>query len=344
MQQFEQPFDAKVPGNDSCGTRREFLAKGACAAGLIFSGRAAAQEGWPDRPVTLVVNTAPGGSADTNGRLLAQKLGERWRHPMIVVNKAGGSGSIGALQVAQAAPDGYTLLLMNNASNGSYEILNPKTTRYRSDRDFAPVCLVGVLPSTLIVSNKVPASTASEFIELVRRNPGKYSFSSANIGAASHLTFELLQSKYKLQMLHVPFNGASPAIQAVAAGDVDAHIGPVVTMAQFIQAGKVRALAVLSKSRSKTMPDLPTLAEAGYPDAEWESWLAVAAPAKVPEHILEKINRDMREVLEAPDFKDTLLKIGTEATPGTRAQMAQTIKDELARTAQVVRAANIPLN
>lgn len=326
-------------------TRRAALvtiAVGAVGISLALPG--IAQENWPSRPVNIVVTVAPGGPADTTARVVAQKLSERWQRPVVVTSRVGASGSIGGQQVAQAVPDGYTLLLMNNASNGAYEVLNPKVAPYKSDRDFAAVGVIGILPSILIVNQKVPAQNMAEFIQLVRANPGKFSFSSSAIGAASHLTFELLQMKHHLEFLHVPYSGSNPAVQAVVAGDVTAYVGPASTILPHIQSGRVRALAVLSKSRSSAIPDLPTMAELGFPGVEWDSWLAIAGPAKVPPAILDKINSDLREVLSAPETRASLLRQGVEAKPGTRAEMSRTIKEELERTTQVVRAGKIATN
>jgi tripartite-type tricarboxylate transporter receptor subunit TctC len=324
-------------------SRRQILSVG-CAAILGGATNAFAQEPWPNGPVTLVVPTAPGGPPDSAARILGQQLSVKWGQPVVIVNRTGASGSIGALQVAKAAPDGYTLLLMNNVVNGAYELLNPKVVGYKSDRDFSYIGVIGVAPPILVVNSQIPAKNANEFIQLVRSRPGALKFSSAAIGAASHLTFELLQHLYELKMLHVPYGAAAPAVMAVASGEVDAFIGSASTLLPHIRSGRLRPLAVVSAARVSVLPELPTMTEAGFPGAEWDTWLALGAPAKAPEAIVSKISGDLRAILASPGTAKALQDIGIYPKPGTSAELAQTVKQELERTTKALRAAKISVD
>ncbi len=295
-----------------------------------------AQGAYPTKPVRLVVPFPPGGPLDVVGRVIAQKLGESWGHPVVVENKAGAGGNIGADAVAKAAPDGYTILmgaLSTHAVNPSLYSNMP----YDAAKDFAPITLVATTPNVLVVNPSLPVRSVQEFIAYAKANPGKLNFGSGSIGSAGHLAGELFNMETGARMVHVPFKGAAPATQALLAGDTQLMFDNLANAMPHVKAGKLRALAVTTAQRSKLAPDLPTMAEAGLPGFDITTWFGLFAPAGTPREIVGKWNADVVKILESPEMRERLAAQGAEATPTSPERFAAFVASEARKYAQIVK-------
>ncbi len=315
----------------------------ALAAGALTSMAPSlwAQGAFPTRPVTIYVGYPPGGPTDLYLRVLAKHLSTLWSQAVVVENRTGASGSIAAVQVLKAAPDGYSLLFTNNATNGAYELLNAKTAQYRTLRDFAPVALFGVAPNMLVVRASLPVKDAREFVALAKASPGKYTYGSSAIGSSPHLASELLQISAGIKLLHVPFNGAGPVMQALLGDTIDMYIGAASTVMPQVKSGKLRALAVAHRNRVPSAPDVPTLAEQGFAGAEYSSWFGVLASAQMPAALLDQINADCRKVMELPEMKAQLEQFGVDYTPSSRQQFLALVKEDGERAGKIIAQRNI---
>jgi tripartite-type tricarboxylate transporter receptor subunit TctC len=325
-------------------SRRIFTAGlGAGALSAIAPGLQAQTPAYPTRPVTILVGYPPGGPTDIYVRSLSKFLSEIWKQPVLVENRAGASGSIAAQMTLKAPADGYTLLFTNNAANGAYEVLNPKTATYRTLRDFQAVALFGLSPSIMVVRASLPVKDAKEFVAMAKANPGKLTYGSSAIGSAPHLASELLQNVTGIKMLHVPYNGAAPIIQALLGDQVDMYIGGASTVMGQVRAGKLRALAAVHPTRLQSAPEITTMAEQGFKGVEYASWFGMLASAQVPLALLDQINADCRKVMEMPEMKAQLQTFGIEYTPSTRTQFLQVVKEEIERSSKVVSEGKISL-
>ena len=313
-------------------------------AGMTFAlaqGQPAlAQDAFPSKLVRMVIPYPPGGPTDLAGRLIAQDLSKTWKQSVLVDNRPGASGSLGSAQVAKSAPDGYTLVLGTTASHGSYDALNPKDPAYQTLRDFAPIVLVGTTPQVMIVSPRLGAKTAAEFVNHAKRNPGKLNYASTSIGGSPHLAFELLKLVAGIDVVHIPFNGNAPAIQAMVSGTVDAFVSTTPPIMGYVREGKAYALAATSAQRIAELPDIPTLKEQGF-DAVSVPWYALFAPAKTPDAILDRINADVNAYLSGAEGRRELLKLGFDLGPISRAAFNQMLRQELDTIGRVVREARI---
>jgi tripartite-type tricarboxylate transporter receptor subunit TctC len=308
---------------------------------LAFAhGGAVAQDSFPSKPVRLVVPYPAGGPTDIMGRLVGQKLTDAWKQSVIVENRAGASGSIGSDFVAKSAPDGYTLVLGNNASHGAYEVLTP-TAPYRTLRDFAPVSLIGIQPLIMIVRSSLDIKNAKEYVAYAKANPGKMNYGSAAIGSAPHFGAELLNTVAGINVVHIPFNGTAPAIQALLSGSIDSYMGGVSSVIGVVRDGRARLVGVVGAQRTEQLPDLQTLGEQGFPGIEYDSWYGVLAPAAVPAPILDKINADTNRGLDGAEVRAQLLKLGFERKLGARTDFVQLLRKEEEKTVRLVREAGI---
>jgi tripartite-type tricarboxylate transporter receptor subunit TctC len=306
------------------------------AALLALAGVAVAQGAYPGRPVTLVVPFPPGGGTDTGARIVAQKLGAKWGQTVIVENKGGAAGMIGADMVAKAKPDGYTLLMGNIGT----QAINPslyKKMPYDAATAFVPITLVADLPLAMMVNPAVPAKTAREFIALAKREPGKLSYSSSGAGGAPHLAAEMFKEATGTFIVHVPYRGGGPAIGDLIAGHVQLSFMTVLEASGHIKAGKLRALAVTGSQRVPALPEVPTLAEAALPGFNSISWIGILAPAGTPKEIVDKVASDVREVLASDDVKLKLIELGAVPAGTTPAQFQALIASDRKRYEQVIK-------
>jgi tripartite-type tricarboxylate transporter receptor subunit TctC len=317
--------------------RRQFLSV-AAAAGLAAPGAAWAQS-YPARPVRMVVAFAPGGPTDVAGRLVAQKLTERLGRQFFVENVAGASSNIGTAQVARATPDGYTMLItVNNL------IINPSLfdkVAFDPYRDFDPVALVVGFASAIVVHPSVPAKSVRELVDVIKANPGKYSFASPGLGTPSHLLGEQFRVTNGLDMVHVPYGGAAPATAATVAGHTPIGFAAVAAAAPQSKAGNLRVLAVLSKKPSPSLPGVPTIAEAGYPGMDGDGWVGVLAPAGTPKDIVVLLNKEINALIALPDAKEKFVSLGLDPAGGSPEDFARDMRAEGEKWATVIKAAGI---
>ncbi|MDP9971845.1 tripartite-type tricarboxylate transporter receptor subunit TctC [Variovorax paradoxus] len=297
---------------------------------------------FPSRPVTLVVPFPPGGGTDTGGRVIAEQLGRRWGQPVIVENKGGAAGQIGADFVAKSRPDGYTLLLGNIGTQAINPLLYPKLP-YDADKAFAPVSLVAELPLAMMVNPVVPAKTAAEFVALAKARPGQMSYSSSGAGGAPHLAAEMFKDQTGAFILHVPYRGGGPAIADLLAGHVQLSFMTVLEASGHIKAGKLRALAVTGDKRVPAFPEVPTLAESVAPGFNAISWIGLLAPAGTPPEVVEKIAADLRAVLAEESVKARFVGLGGVPRATSPQEFARLIDDDKRRYAQIIRSRKITI-
>jgi tripartite-type tricarboxylate transporter receptor subunit TctC len=298
------------------------------AALVLLAGAVQAQpQKFPSKPVTIVVPYPPGGSNDTFARELGKKLSDVWKIPVIVDNRPGAGGSIGAAIVSKAAPDGYTLMLLSSSftTNAAIQTNLP----FDPVAGFSAIGMVSKGPMLLTVSQKLPAKTFLELLAYARAHPGKLNYGSSGQGSTNHFATELLEEAAKIGMTHVPYKGMAPAVTDVIAGHVDVLIASAPSIYQHVKAGKVRGLGVTSAGPSAVVPDLPSIAQQGVPGYSFELWWGVLAPPKVPPEIVAQINADMNRILTTPEMKEVFLREGAEPAPMTPAQFANTIRDEI---------------
>jgi tripartite-type tricarboxylate transporter receptor subunit TctC len=319
--------------------RREFLHLAAGAAALPAVSPVVWAQAYPSRPVRAVVAFAPGGVTDTFARLMAQKLTEQLGKQVYVENIAGASGNIGTGQVAKAAPDGYTILFAFSS-----HVVNPTLfarVPYDPIKDFDPVTLAVASTTVLTVNPAVPAKTVKELVDLIKANPGKYSFGSAGAGTQAHLAGEQFRLSLGLDLVHVPFGGGGPAVAAVVAGHTPISFGSPQAAMQHVREGTVRALAVTSKTRSQIFPDVPTMTEVGYPQIEGDSWVGILVPAGTPAEIIAFLHRESTKILAQSDMKERLAALGYDLVASTPKEFATRIVAEIEMWAKVIQAANI---
>jgi tripartite-type tricarboxylate transporter receptor subunit TctC len=322
-------------------TSSRFTLTFALALGASALAPALAQT-FPARPVTLVVPFPPGGGTDTGGRIIAEQLSRRWGQPVLVENRGGAAGQIGADAVAKARPDGYTLLLGNIGT----QAINPSLYArmpYDPDKAFAPISLLAELPLAMMVHPGVPATTVAEFIALAKAKPGQMSYSSAGAGGAPHLAAEMFKDRTGTFVLHVPYRGGGPAVADLLAGHVQVSFVTVLEASQHIKAGKLRALAVTGDKRVPALPDVPALAESALPGFNAISWLGLLAPAGTPKDIVDKISADVRAVLADEAVKARFVSLGGVPRSTSPQEFGKLIADDRARYAQIIRARKITI-
>jgi tripartite-type tricarboxylate transporter receptor subunit TctC len=313
------------------------------AALLAVAASAALAQSWPARPVTLVVPFPPGGGTDTGARIIAEQLAKKWGQSVVVDNKGGAAGQIGADVVAKARPDGYTILMGNIGTQAINPALYPKMA-YDPDKAFAPITLVAELPLAMMVNPGVPARSVKDFIALAKAQPGKLSYSSSGAGGGPHLAAEMFKDATGSFILHVPYRGGAPAIDDLPAGHVQLSFMTVLEASGHIKAGKLRALAVTSDKRVSALPDVPTLAEAAVPGFNSISWIGLLAPAGTPKEIVDKIAADVREAVGREDVRDKLVQLGAVPAGTTPAQFSALIDNDRKRYTQIIRERKITVN
>ena len=292
------------------------------------------------KPIRLIVPFTPGGSTDILARALAPKLSAALGQNVIIDNKPGAGGSLGASDVAKAEPDGNTLLMGHIGTLAVNPAIYPKLA-YDPVKSFAPVAWVARVPNVLVVNAASKARTFKEFIEMARANPGRLTYSSGGNGSAAHITFEYLKLRTKIFMLHIPYRGTAPSVTDLIAGQVDATFTGAPAVLPHVRSGRLRALAVSSAQRIAPLPDVPTVTESGYPGFEADQWYGVVAPAGTPAAVVTRLNVEINKALALPDVMQQLALEGAVPTPGTPQVFAELIKRELPRWAEVVKAGNV---
>lgn len=311
--------------------RRELLA---LAAALPVATVARAQS-WTAKPLRMILTAPPGSSIDVLGRLIADRLKDRLALPVVAENRAQAGGTLGTDAVAKAERDGYTIGLSFTGPLATAPFLYSKLP-YDPARDLAPIVLVGKAPNILAIHAALPVDSFAAFVAYVRARPGQLNYASVGNGSSSHLAMELLKARAGLFIVHIPYNGAPPAVQATAAGDVQAIMSNPTSLLPLIRAGRIRPLAVTSAQRWPGMQDLPTIAELGFPGFEAVAWNGFVAPAGTPREAIERLNREFNAILQAPDIRHRIEAAGWDPVGGTPEQFAELIKAEHARWAPVV--------
>ena len=309
----------------------------ASMAAIAFSAQAA---DYPEKPIRLLVPAAPGGGADFVARILGVKLTEALGQTVVVENRAGASGTIAADNAAKSTADGYTLLMGQSTS----VVIAPhlyKKLGYDTLRDLAPVTLVAQVPNILVVHPSVPARTVSEFIALARAQPELLNYGSSGTGAPSHLAGEMFKSATGVKMVHVPYKGAGLAVNGLIAGEIQVMFAPIVAVLPQVKAGRLRALAVTSATRSAAAPELPTLAESGLPGYEISSWFGLFAPANTPAPVIERLYRETAKALQSPDVRERFAREGAEPVGSSPADFTGYVRAEYAKYARIVRDSGI---
>ena len=302
---------------------------------LSLSSFAIAQS-WPTRPLRLIVPTAPGGGTDFTGRLVAAKLSETLGQQVVVENRGGGGGSVGADNAAKATPDGYTLLLGSIATHAVNPVLYKKLP-YDHIKDFAPVSLIGTVPNVLVVHPSLPAKTFAEFISYTKANPGKINYGSSGVGSPPHLSMELLRSLTGINLVHVPYKGAGPALADLLGGQVQSMCTSLAGQITFIKSGRVRARGVTTAKRNPQLPDVPTIVESGVPGYEVTIWYAVFAPAATPKAIVDRLNAEMVKALNSAEMRERMAQQGMDPAPSTPGELAAFVKVETAKWAKAAK-------
>ncbi len=307
------------------------LALGALCA--VHSAPTFAQA-YPSKPVTVVVPFSPGGGTDIGARLIAQKLTAKWGQSVIVENRAGAGGLVGADLVAKAKPDGYTLLVGNVGTQAINQSLYKMP--YNADTAFAPISMIAELPFVMLAGPSVNAKTPKEFVALAKAEPGKRTYASSGQGGSPHLTAEIFQGAAGVKLTHVPYKGGGPAMTDLMAGHVDILFASVLEGSGHVKAGKLKALAVSSATRSPALPDVPTLAEAGIANSESGSWIAMFAPTGTPQAIVDKIAADIKEAVAQADTKQTLIGQGATPWSTTPSELKAIIERDRVRYGKVI--------
>jgi len=299
----------------------------ALAAG--FASLTSAQP-YPTKPIKLVAPSTPGDAPDVIARLVADKLSTALGQQVVVENRPGAGGVVGSDYVAKAVPDGYTLIMGNAGSHGINAAVYSKLP-YDIQRDFAPVSQVAVAPNVMVINPSVPASTLAEFIAYAKANPGKLSYASGGNGSSAHMSMELFKSMSGIDIQHVPYKGSSPALTDVVSGQVVAFIGNMPPTVPLIKAGKLRAIAVTTKSRSALMPELPTITEAGLPGFETVAWFGVLAPAGTPPEVVNRLSAEIAKIAKSPEIREKLVAMGAEPVGSTPEEFKAVIDRDIAK-------------
>ncbi|MBE7418468.1 MAG: tripartite tricarboxylate transporter substrate binding protein [Ideonella sp.] len=316
--------------------RRTLMVLGAAFSATAFAPLAAAQQ-WPSVPVRIVVPYgAGGGTTDPLARMLAEELSKQLGATFLVENKPGANGNIGAVHVKGATPDGHVLLFTGAGTLATNPALY-KNIGFHPQRDFEPVVVVGNVPNILVVNPAVPANSVKEFVEHLRRSPGKLSVGSTGIGSSMHIASELFRQTTQTSMVHVPYNGAGPATTDLLSGNVQAMFQLVPGIAEHVKSKKVKALAVMASKRSPTLPDVPTMAEAGFPDLESSTWLAFVAPKGTPKAVVDRLNEAVNKLLAQPEFRERVVRMGVEPMGGTSVEFTRFLDTEIKKWGEVVR-------
>lgn len=311
------------------------------AALVLLAPGAAFSQNYPTKPVRIMVGYAPGGGVDTTARMVGQALGELWGSTVVIENRPGAAGNVATEYTAKAPPDGYTLVLCNIGSHSVTPARFAKKLTYDPIRDFAFASMIGGVPNVFMVHPSFPVKNLKEYIAYAKANPGKVNFGSSGVGASPHLSIELLKMMADINIVHVPYKGATPALTDVMAGQIESSVGNLAgAPLAAIKAGRVRALAVTSGKRNAQLPNVPTFAESGVDGYDVTGWYGICTQSKVPQPIVKKLNADLNTVLNGP-LKKKLQDQGIAVSPTTSEQFEAHVKSEIAKWTKVVKAANL---
>jgi tripartite-type tricarboxylate transporter receptor subunit TctC len=310
-----------------------------CALLALWAGSAAAQT-YPAKPIRLMVPFPPGGSTDIVARIVAQKLAAQLGQPLVIENRGGAGGTLGAAVVAKAPADGYNLVVGTTSTHVVAPSVYQKL-EYDPVKDFAPIGLMAVTPYLLVVNPGVPAKNVKELVALMRSQPGKLNYASAGVGSTTHLAMEMLKGASQTYALHIPYNGNGPAGTAVIAGQVEILFGSMPAVLPHAKSGRVRALAVGTPKRSPSLPDVPTVAESGYAGFDASLWLALMAPAGTPAALIERLNRELIAAVGSKETSEALDKNGAEPITSTPAELAAMIQEGVSKYAKIVKDAGV---
>ena len=308
----------------------------ALCAGL---GLPALAQTFPTKPIRVIVPYPPGGVVDVIARSVGERMSQTIGQPSVIENRVGAAGAIGTELVARAAPDGYTMVVASPAHTTNIS-LNPKLS-WHPIKSFAPIAMVGVIPNAILVHPSMPAKTLAEFISHAKANPGKINYASAGAGSSVHLAAELLEQMAQIKMVHIPYKGQPEAVTALVAGEVSMMPLTMALAKARVQAGQARALAVTTPKRSSALPELPTVAESGYPGYEVSTWFGYLAPAGTPPEVVNKLNAEINAALKHPDVEKRLVALGAELDPGTPAAFGKYLEADMTRWARVIKQAGI---
>jgi tripartite-type tricarboxylate transporter receptor subunit TctC len=311
------------------------------ALALGFAASLAAAQSWPAKPITLVVPFPPGGSSDALARAITTPLSQSLGQPVVVESKPGAGATVGADYVAKARPDGYTLLM--GAVHHTIATSVYKKLPYDFEKSFTPITTVALVPNVLVVNAKSPATDVKSLIAQAKAAPGKLSYGSNGNGTVQHLIGTQFSTTTGVELLHVPYKGSAPLTTDLLGGQVDMSFDTLTPLVQHIKAGKLRALAVTTAKRSSTLPDVPTLAEAGMKDFDQGTWFGILAPAATPAEVIARLNAEMVKIIQSPEFKKRMEEIGAEPVGDSPAKMAAQIKDDTARYAKLVKDAKVAI-
>lgn len=306
-------------------------------------GAANAQQSYPNKPIRLIVGFAPGGNTDTVARVIGQRLSDRLGAPVVIDNRGGAGGTLGTELAARANPDGYTLTMGTTTTHAIAVAAYPKL-RYDPVKDFTPLAQVAIAPYLLVVHSKVPAKTLKDFVAFVKSQSGKMNYGSAGTATTTHLVMVTLTSRAGLDMAHIPFRGNGPATTAVLAGEVQALFGALPPLLPHVSAGRVRALAISSGQRSPSVPDVPTVAESGYPGFNMTLWLGFFSPAGTPSGVAKRLEGTLVEIAKSPETKEQMAKQGLEAHGLSAADLAKLVKSEITNYQTVFKTAGIKID
>jgi tripartite-type tricarboxylate transporter receptor subunit TctC len=312
------------------------------ALALGFAASLAAAQSWPAKPITLVVPFPPGGSSDALARAITTPLSQSLGQPVVVESKPGAGATVGADYVAKAKPDGYTLLM--GAVHHTIATSVYKKLPYDFEKSFTPITTVALVPNVLVVNAKSPATDVKSLIAQAKAAPGKLSYGSNGNGTVQHLIGTQFSTTTGVELLHVPYKGSAPLTTDLLGGQVDMSFDTLTPLVQHIKAGKLRALAVTTAKRSSTLPDVPTLAEAGMKDFDQGTWFGILAPAATPAEVIARLNAEMVKIIQSPEFRKRMEEIGAEPVGDSPAQMAAQIKDDTAKYAKLVKDAKVAID
>lgn len=306
----------------------------------LFAAVPAAGAPYPERPIRMIVPFAPGGGSDISARTMSEELGQALGTTIVIDNRPGAGSVLGTDLATQATPDGYTTLLGNISM--AFNAALYKKLPYNALRDLTPVSLATEQPNIIVIHPSLPANNLQEFVALAKAQPGKLTYGSAGLGSGTHLAMEMLMMSQKIKLIHVPYKGTGPAVAALLGNETNAFMSTFASALPHVKANRLRALAVTTKTRAATLPDIPTVEQSGVPGFEYATWYGVLAPAGTPKPIVNKLNQAIVSVLSMPEMKDRYATQGVTAIPTTSEEFSRLFKSETEKWAKVVHEAKIP--